>query len=443
MRIESVILRDVGPFKDARIDFPKGSDDSLADVYLLTGPNGSGKSTVLYAIAGAIGAAMVGTDHIGVRLRGEQSLVAVVGDPEILAVSRAPEGRLTFQEGGNPTTLKRVQRRGDGVNYYRSTPAAATDLYAKRVVDFRPGTSMRFDWAAFAYAGTRSLSSVEVRAVQDPTDSPFDRSLSFTSTANPELLVHWIASQQFKRLKAKEVGQLDRAALIERSISDIERTIGTIVEDAGFSFVPGLDDNNIRARYQGAVVELGVLPDGLKSIVSWVADLLMRLDRIPWVDNTPTMERSFLLLLDEIDIHLHPAWQRRVLPIVQRMFPNAQIIASTHSPFVVASAGDAHIITLGVHDGAARVESAHSSQQGVSYGAVLRSIFGVTSEFDVKTEEELRAFHEAKARLLRGELTARDEVDRIAHALATRSEELREIVGLELRQLERQQRLAQ
>jgi hypothetical protein len=44
----------------------------------------------------------------------------------------------------------------------------------------------------------------------------------------------------------------------------------------------------------------------------------MRLDRIPWHNNTPVLQRQFLLLLDEIDIHLHPAWQRKVLPLVQR-----------------------------------------------------------------------------------------------------------------------------
>ena len=115
---------------------------------------------------------------------------------------------------------------------------------------------------------------------------------------------------------------------------------------------------------------MGLLPDGLKSIVSRIADLLMRLDRIPWVDDTPPMKRPFLLL-DEVDIHLHPSWQRKVLPIVQRMFPNAQIIASTHSPFVVASADDARIIALKVENGVASVESESDSQIGVSYSAVF------------------------------------------------------------------------
>src|SRR5688572_22377644 len=55
MRIDEILLRQIGPFEDARILLPKGQKPDLADVYLLTGPNGSGKSTALYTIANLIG----------------------------------------------------------------------------------------------------------------------------------------------------------------------------------------------------------------------------------------------------------------------------------------------------------------------------------------------------------------------------------------------------
>jgi ABC-type dipeptide/oligopeptide/nickel transport system ATPase component len=51
MRIDSLYLKDIGPFEEVTIDFPAGTNPELADVYLLTGENGCGKSTVLYAIA--------------------------------------------------------------------------------------------------------------------------------------------------------------------------------------------------------------------------------------------------------------------------------------------------------------------------------------------------------------------------------------------------------
>jgi predicted ATPase len=56
MHIEKLLLRDVGPFDEETIEFPRGTHPRLADVYLLTGPNGTGKSTILYALASLIGA---------------------------------------------------------------------------------------------------------------------------------------------------------------------------------------------------------------------------------------------------------------------------------------------------------------------------------------------------------------------------------------------------
>jgi hypothetical protein len=78
------------------------------------------------------------------------------------------------------------------------------------------------------------------------------------------------------------------------------------------------------------------------------------------------------------------------------------------------------------------------SQKGSSYGAVLHEVFGIESEFDVHTEEMFAQFHTAKNKLLSGETNDRAEVDRRAGELAQRSEELRQLIGFELRQLDRQ-----
>ena len=50
-----------------------------------------------------------------------------------------------------------------------------------------------------------------------------------------------------------------------------------------------------------------------------------------------------MLLIDEAENHLHPRWQKRFLPMVRELFPNLQIIATTHSPFIVASVPDARV----------------------------------------------------------------------------------------------------
>lgn len=445
MRIEELLLRKVGPFEDTRIPFPKGTRPNRADVYLLTGPNGSGKSTALYAIAGLIGCgeSRVGRDLAAVRFWGPGSLSAIRLASGSRASAWATEGQTARSELRDPFSDGEMflRSRHEFIGYFGSKSEIEVQQYLNAVLSLGIGTppelKPRISWAAFAYAGMRSVNDARLTAIQEPQESPFENSLSFLYTADTQRLAQWIANQDFKRLKAKEAGNAERAEQLRRSIRDIEEVVTEILGEP-FAFVTSDSDNNVRVRRNGSVLDLGLLPDGLKSIVSWIADLLMRLDRIPWVDDTPPLKRSFLLLLDEIDVHLHPSWQRKVLPIVQRMFPNAQIIASTHSPFVVSSAEDAHVITLAVEHGTSRLESVQPSQIGVSYSSVLRQIFGIDTEFDVETEREFARFHEEKRKLLSGANLDRASVQRIRENLARRSEEVRELVAVELRQLDRQ-----
>jgi predicted ATP-binding protein involved in virulence len=406
MRIDVITIKNLGPFDNVRIELPQGADPELADIYLLTGPNGCGKTTVLHAIA-----ALVGGDHrhtmrtLPGRVRKGSSKGAEV---TLVASEREYSARFGENGGGSLASLGPQAENG------------------------------RTKWTAFAYAGTRNVDSGHVEAIREPSSNPLERGLSFHDTANTKNLAEWVASQEFLRLKAKETGRHERAEQIAASVRVIEETIADIAEAPDFAFVSGTDfDLDVRVRLHGAILDMDVLPDGVKSIMSWIADLFMRLDRIPWVDDTPTRQRPFLLLLDEIDIHLHPAWQRRVIPVVQKLFPKAQIIASTHSPFVVGSADDAHVITFAVKNGLSVLESSKPSQVGVSYSAVLRDIFGITSEFDVETERMLAKFHAAKTSLLDGTATDRTVVDDLAQKLAARGEELSSIIGFELRQLDR------
>lgn len=359
MRIESVTLREVGPFDSIRIELPEGSDPELADVYLLTGPNGCGKTTVLHAIA-----ALVDNDPILLRPRmrsgiARAGIVASGQERSMTPAGPAATGVLATIAGER--SFGPLDDYGVRANLYDNAPGA-----------------VRLGWAAFAYAGARTVGSGQVAAICEPQVSPLAGNLSFQHAANTQNLAQWIAYQDFRRLKAQELGRLQRAEQLARSVCVIEETIAAMIEDPSFGFVTGSEfDLDIRVRRHGAVLDLDVLPDGIKSILSWVADLMMRLDRIPWVDDTPTLQRSFLLLLDEIDLHLHPAWQRRVLPAVQRLFPNAQIIASTYSPLVVGSAAGAHVIRFAMRDGRSVVDSIRPGRAGAGYGDVLRDVFGV------------------------------------------------------------------
>lgn len=89
-------------------------------------------------------------------------------------------------------------------------------------------------------------------------------------------------------------------------------------------------------RQHGALVPFAALSDGCRAFIGWVADMLYHLcfgcpDGVKLVDNCG------IVMVDEIDLHLHPEWQRTILPKLANAFPNLQFIVTSHSPIVVGT----------------------------------------------------------------------------------------------------------
>jgi hypothetical protein len=93
------------------------------------------------------------------------------------------------------------------------------------------------------------------------------------------------------------------------------------------------------------VVPLQQLSDGYQNIASWIGDLLFRITET-FKNYQRPLEARGILLLDEIDLHLHPIWQRQLLLFLDRKLPNFQILATTHSPFTAqqAAPGSLHVL---------------------------------------------------------------------------------------------------
>jgi predicted ATP-binding protein involved in virulence len=86
---------------------------------------------------------------------------------------------------------------------------------------------------------------------------------------------------------------------------------------------------------QGRTLDVRQLSDGERSMLALVLDLARRLSQAsPGLDDT-VRDGAGVVLIDEIDLHLHPQWQRRVVGNLEETFPNCQFIATTHSPQVI------------------------------------------------------------------------------------------------------------
>ncbi len=89
------------------------------------------------------------------------------------------------------------------------------------------------------------------------------------------------------------------------------------------------------------------LSDGFRCMVSLVADITRRIITMnPHLGRNALLETEGVVLIDEIDLHLHPEWQRRVVDDLKKVFPKLQFIATTHSPFIIQSLQPGELIDL-------------------------------------------------------------------------------------------------
>ncbi len=92
-------------------------------------------------------------------------------------------------------------------------------------------------------------------------------------------------------------------------------------------------------------VRINEMSLGYKSLIAWVVDFASRMYHYHSTKENPFAEPA-VVLIDEIDLHLHPKWQRKVLGFLSKKFPNTQFIATAHSPLIVQAATDANIVLL-------------------------------------------------------------------------------------------------
>ncbi len=126
----------------------------------------------------------------------------------------------------------------------------------------------------------------------------------------------------------------------------------------------------------GTQVELSLnqLSDGYRSMLAMVMDFSRRLVQAnPDLENP--LEAEAILLIDEVELHLHPKWQQEVIPSLRRAFPNTQLILTTHSPQVLTTI-DSRSIRILRED---RVESAPPGTNGAESKRMLETVLGTES----------------------------------------------------------------
>lgn len=173
-------------------------------------------------------------------------------------------------------------------------------------------------------------------------------------------------------------------------------------------------------------VSIHQLSLGYKTMVAWMVDLAARLfERYP--DSNNSLAEPAIVLVDEIDLHLHPKWQRKIFDYLSEKFPQTQFIVTAHSPLIVQSApADANIVVLRKEGNHVIIDNDVKSVRNWRLDQIMSSdLFNIESVRGPETEKWLKERSELlkKQSLTTAEKARLETLNRLAHNLPTADNE--------------------
>lgn len=324
MRLLSLDMQNVGPFDEAHLEFlpAERSEDERPKVALITGENGTGKTICLDAIRGLFGPEYTLLERAIWRPTTAfqlQMCVEYSGQREQISASAG------VKIGG--TT---------GAAHYLNVNSILRVTAVRTVTE--PKTFPR--WILDYWRTGMATDSYEIQTLgrQDPTQYLRGALNGIYKNADVTALIC-----EFDYLRSSEDPKDKRSG---EALYDIaKRIINQSLTEGEFKYVQRRTYTPIVTN-GGQEVPISNLSSGNAYLIQHLIRLLGKMYAVHQLLDTDPSEictTPGLLLIDEAENHLHPKWQKRFLNDILAIFPNLQIIATTHSPFIVASVAGAKV----------------------------------------------------------------------------------------------------
>jgi energy-coupling factor transporter ATP-binding protein EcfA2 len=264
----------------------------------------------------------------------------------------------------------------------------------------------------YGYGANRSTGNSNLSEAPEVIDTCASLFNDRADLLNPE---EWFLQMEYSSLKRDE----QAAKLLEQ------------VRQALLQVLPDVVDIRISSKVRQQYLELETpygwvrLRDmslGYQTLVVWLTDFASKLF-IRYPDSENPLEEPAIVLIDEIDLHLHPSWQRKLIGFLSKIFKNTQFIATAHSPLVVQAAGDesANVVLLKREGDQTIIYQGHDLPDVRRWRVeqILNSeLFDDTPPLSPQTEADLARRNELllKKRLTKAEKAELAELERVVSA---------------------------
>ncbi|TKK83889.1 AAA family ATPase [Herbidospora galbida] len=401
MYVTEIKISDVKGFTGARdVDLRlTRPDGSHAGWTVLAGRNGSGKTTILRAIA--------------LALAGPDVALSLTLDFEGWVTDERAQATVTTgftQDADDVSTDDRPLLLGTVISWRPSGHHIGRAMMIGHTPDAKlgPWAPDLQGWFYAGYGPFRRLvggSAEAQRLMQRP--GPVSRLATlFNEDASLAEGVTWLIDLHLRRLE----GNRQAAALLTFAL----RLLNDGLLPDGFQ-VDRVDSDGLWARRDGRRIPMREMSDGYRAVTALVLDLVRQMSAaFPESAPSAAITRSGVVLIDEIDAHLHVSWQQKIGGWLKAHFPNIQFIVTTHSPYICQSADPGGLIRLpGVDEDASPAVVNDDLYERVVYGsgddALLSDLFGIETPYSPRAEAMRRRLVVLERAVLRGQATPEEE----------------------------------
>ena len=204
---------------------------------------------------------------------------------------------------------------------------------------------IHFIWELFSFAIVLSL-----WRLSDNARGQIERILKASNPLNKHYTNKLVSTQRIlesiEKIIHKDIKRVQKAlSTYGRELNIVTKTIEKFIPEYSNLRVTRIPTPHMLVEKDGETIRLDQLSDGEKNMIAMIGDIARRLSIAnPKMENP--LEGDGIILIDEIDLHLHPLWQRVIVSKLSEVFPNCQFIISTHSPQVLSHVKAEHIFIL-------------------------------------------------------------------------------------------------